>query len=215
MLNLRRRQKGVTLIELMIALALFGLLTALAAPNFMGWIQNQQIRAGAESILNGIQLARRTAVNNNTWARFNLCNTTFPSVATWQVLVASSAAATPDAADTFGLCGAGLAISTGNEVRVQEHSYMEGAKNAQVTTSSIVPTLPITIPITNDSSTSVMFNGLGQLIANDAAVGGNPIRVIEVSTANGRPLLVTVQQGGSVKMCDPSPLLAATDPRHC
>jgi hypothetical protein len=92
---------------------------------------------------------------------------------------------------------------------------MEGAKNAQVTTSSIVPTLPITIPITNDSSTSVMFNGLGQLIANDAAVGGNPIRVIEVSTANGRPLLVTVQQGGSVKMCDPSPLLAATDPRHC
>jgi len=208
MLNLRHSQHGITLVELMIGLVIVGILFALAVPAYNGWIQNQKIRTAAESLLNGIQLARNTAVTNNTQARFALCD----SASSWQVLVVSAVAA-PDAADT--VCGAGAAVTAGNEVRVQERSGQEGSASVAVLATSINPP-PATIPIADDGSRSITFNGFGRVVANDPAVGGTSISAMEVAVQGGnRQLLVTVRTGGSVRMCDPSLLLAATDPRHC
>jgi type IV fimbrial biogenesis protein FimT len=64
MLSLRPH-RGFTLIELLIAFALIGILTVIAVPAFQHWIQNTQIRNGAEGILNGMQLARAEAVRRN------------------------------------------------------------------------------------------------------------------------------------------------------
>jgi len=65
MLSLRPH-RGFTLIELLIAFALIGILIVIAVPAFQHWIQNTQIRNGAEGILNGLQLARAEAVRRNT-----------------------------------------------------------------------------------------------------------------------------------------------------
>ena len=60
-----RRNHGFSLIELMVAVALFGVLATLAVPAYRDMIQNNQIRNAAESIQTGVQLARAEAVKRN------------------------------------------------------------------------------------------------------------------------------------------------------
>ncbi|MGH8807889.1 MAG: GspH/FimT family pseudopilin [Noviherbaspirillum sp.] len=64
--------RGFTLVELMIGVAVVGILLALAAPSYSTWIQNSRIRNTAESILNGLQLARAEAVSRNAQVDFAL-----------------------------------------------------------------------------------------------------------------------------------------------
>lgn len=58
--------KGVTLIEMMIAITVIALLLGFGMPSYSTWIQNSQIRTATESIQNGLQLARAEAVRRNT-----------------------------------------------------------------------------------------------------------------------------------------------------
>jgi type IV fimbrial biogenesis protein FimT len=60
------RTAGFTLIELMIALVVMGILFAVGLPSVTQWLQNSKIRATAEGGLNGLQLARSEAVSRNT-----------------------------------------------------------------------------------------------------------------------------------------------------
>lgn len=69
---LNRRQRGVSLIELMVGIAILGILAALATPSYTAWIQNTKIRTAAESIQNGLQIARAEAVKRNTPVQFVL-----------------------------------------------------------------------------------------------------------------------------------------------
>jgi len=57
--------RGFTLIELMIGIAIMSIVMALAMPSYRTWIQNTRIRNTAESILNGLQVARMEAVRRN------------------------------------------------------------------------------------------------------------------------------------------------------
>lgn len=65
-------QRGVSLLELMIGLAIIGLLTGMALPSYKAWLQNTQIRNAAEATRNGLQLARAEAVRTNQRVRFTL-----------------------------------------------------------------------------------------------------------------------------------------------
>ena len=98
MLNPFNKMRGFTLIELMVAVAIFGLLLTLGSRSFTAWIQNQQIRTGAESVLNGMQLARGEAVKRNASAMFVLCDLAAGKTgSSWDVLVAASATAAAQA----------------------------------------------------------------------------------------------------------------------
>jgi type IV fimbrial biogenesis protein FimT len=194
-------QSGVTLIELIVGMVILSILFALAAPSYRGWIQNQQIRTAAESILNGIQLARGEAVKNNNLASLVLCG--FPS-SSWEVLAASATAPAPSLSLA---CGAGSTAGAGF-IRVQERSGQEGSRFAQVAVTSVAPQ-PTVSPVTDDGTRTITFNSLGRV------VGGLPT-TIEVTTPTGdRPLWVTIRGGGNTRLCDPSPLLAVKDPRRC
>ena len=188
------KQSGVTMIELMISVVIVSILLGLAATSYKDWIQNQQIRTAAESILNGLQVTRTEAVKNNANARFVLCG--LPS-SSWEVLAASAAAAAPAVSLA---CGAGSNAAAG-EVRVQERSGNEGSRLAVAA-------------VTPAAATTVTFNNLGRVVAN--ADGSASITQVDVSNPQGnRPLRVVLGAAGTVRMCDPSPLLAANDPRHC
>ncbi len=189
-----KHHKGLSLIELMVGIVIVSLLFGLAATSYSGWIQNQQIRTAAESILNGIQVARSEAVKNNARVRFVLCGQ--PS-SSWEVLAASAAAGAPAVSLA---CGAGSNAGAG-EIRVQERSAQEGTRLAQVA-------------VTPNGATTVTFSSLGRVGPN--ADGSQPITQIDVSTPTAdHPLRVTLGAAGNTRMCDPSPQLSATDPRHC
>jgi type IV fimbrial biogenesis protein FimT len=81
---MRRLICGFTLIELLIGITVLGILLTLAAPSFMVWIQNTQIRTAADAVLNGLQLARTEAIRRNKTVQFALGNQT-----EWTVSVVS------------------------------------------------------------------------------------------------------------------------------
>ncbi len=79
---LRFPQRGVTLIELLIAVIITAILLSVALPSFKAWVQNSQIRTATESIQNGLQLARAEAVRRNEPVNFILGNKTDWTVST-------------------------------------------------------------------------------------------------------------------------------------
>lgn len=70
--RLSRRQKGLTLVELILAVAIIGILASIGIPSFIAWIQNSKTRTVAESIMVGMQNARSEAVKRNTMVFFEL-----------------------------------------------------------------------------------------------------------------------------------------------
>jgi len=65
-------QVGVSLIELLIAILILGILSSVAAPAFTQWVQNSQIKNAAGSIQDGLQLARVESIRRNQIVQFEL-----------------------------------------------------------------------------------------------------------------------------------------------
>lgn len=74
-------ERGFTLVELLIAIAVFAVLVSLALPSFSQWIVNTKIRSTTESVLAGFQLARAEAIRLNRGVRVTLNADTSWSVA--------------------------------------------------------------------------------------------------------------------------------------
>lgn len=72
MLRRNAHNGGFTLIELMIGIVVLAIVIALGVPSYRTWIQNAKLRNAAESILNGLQLARSEAVARNQVVRFSM-----------------------------------------------------------------------------------------------------------------------------------------------
>ena len=74
MLNIfsKSRHRGFSLVELMVGIAIMGVVLALVSPSYKVWVQNTQIRNAAESITNGLQKAKAEAVARNTNVAFVL-----------------------------------------------------------------------------------------------------------------------------------------------
>ncbi len=66
------KNNGFTLIELMVALAIFGILIAVAAPSFTGMMANFRLKQAMQDIYSNFQLAKTTAIKTNS-----LCTVTF------------------------------------------------------------------------------------------------------------------------------------------
>ena len=77
------RLHGFTLVELMVALAIFGFLILLAGPQLTTFLANSQVRGAAEAVYNGVQRAQAAAIQNNSPARLVLDPTT--GTGGWQV----------------------------------------------------------------------------------------------------------------------------------
>lgn len=86
---LRSRQCGISLIEIMVALAIIGVMVLVAIPAFSAWIANLKVRAVTEGVTAGLQLARVEAAKRATPVRFRLDSATGGS---WTVLVVDGGA---------------------------------------------------------------------------------------------------------------------------
>lgn len=64
--HLRTAQQGFTLGELLMVLAITGILTALAAPSFSQFIENQRMKSMASDLNASLTLTRSEAIKRNT-----------------------------------------------------------------------------------------------------------------------------------------------------
>ena len=67
---LRLRQRGVSLIEMMTAIAVFTILAVMAFPMYSTWIASQQVRTATESLVEGLRVAQSEALKRNADVRF-------------------------------------------------------------------------------------------------------------------------------------------------
>ena len=197
-------QRGSTLIELTIGVAIVAILLSLGIPGFSAWIQNTQIRTAAESVQNGLQLARAEAVRRNTDVQLAQTG------ANWTVGCATATADCP--------------------ATIQTRSGAEGSANAVVTSSEVVSS-GVTAGTAVFTGT-VIFNGLGRVNSTSLGAGNNAsfhvaniqdncVACVAGSTWSDCPathgqmrcLRVVVSTGGQIRMCDPA--LAASTPQGC
>ena len=66
------RTCGFSLVELMVVIAIFGILVALTVPMYGSYVANTQIRNATESMLTGVHLAQTEAVKRNGVVEFLL-----------------------------------------------------------------------------------------------------------------------------------------------
>lgn len=196
---IRIPERGVTLIELMIGLAIVALVLFVAVPSFGIFLQNSQIRNAAGSALDGLELARNEAIRRNSPVRFQFVSDLTASC----TLSTTSLAWVVSQADPAGACDTAPSDTVAPQI-VQSRSATEGTSNARVT-------------VTGNST--VVFTGLGR-----AQAGG--ISQIDVTNTSGtcqysdptngtmRCMRILVSSGGQARMCDPQ-VTAATDPRKC
>jgi type IV fimbrial biogenesis protein FimT len=191
-------QRGVSLIELMVAVAILAILVMLGMPTFQQWTLNTRIRTVTESIQNGLRLARNEASQQSRYVRFQLSSAT-----SWQVCVLPASAASAQAATDCS-----TATST-----VQSWNS-PGMSNVQVGASTAVKDVA---PSSSSASTyktiisggvpaGITYNALGR----PTAYGSTSILRIDVTAAqsslqtSSRRLVTTISPGGMVNMCDPA-----------
>lgn len=192
-------QRGFTIIELLITLALFGVLLGLGIPAFTTFIQNAQIRNAAENAMTGINLAKAQAVQRNSTVRFQLVTnltsgcTLSQASGTWIV--------SQDSAD--GLCDVAPSETVAPRT-IRKQSAEDGSPKVAVTATG---------------SSSIVFNGLGRVVGTGISqidINHNALTCEHVDLVNGtaRCLRILVSTGGLAKLCDPK-MAVTTDPRYC
>ena len=85
-----RAQLGFSLIEIVVTMAVLGLILFAAVPSIGAWMDNTRIRNMADSLQNGLQTARGEAVRRNQDMSFWLVGLEDPGV-----LANTAAASTP------------------------------------------------------------------------------------------------------------------------
>jgi type IV fimbrial biogenesis protein FimT len=203
-------QRGFSMIEVAVSLAVMGILMASVAPSVSAWMGNSRIRNTAESIQAGLQKARNEALRRNQVVRFSLVSLANPKVldnscalsaasGSWVVSVASPASKCAIAPST-----------TVSPMLVDAHPVGDGGDGVSVSATQSDG---------STAATTVVFNAFGQVVTGtDAVTGSQPIANISVvSSASGadyRRLKLVVSTGGRVLMCDQA-ITDAHDTRYC
>lgn len=191
---------GYTLIEMAVVIAIIAILMGLAAQNYRAWVANTQIRTAAETLVEGLSMARNEAIRRNRTIGFRLVS---------------------DLSDTCAASGTGTSwvVSVNDPAKKCDRDVSESDEPqivAKKAASERTAMVTVTALATDGSAaSSVVFNGVGRVV-----LGGAPIARIDVDSSAliaeaSRDLRIVVSSGGMIRMCDPDPKIAVKDPRKC
>lgn len=198
------RPAGFSLVELMVVIAVVGLLLLAAVPSFGTWSADARIRSAAESLQNGLRLAQGEALQRNRRSAFAL-------TADAPTLQARPAANGGNwFVRTLLLDGSGESDDPAKDAAAARRLIDGGhvaASNVNITGPALL-----------------CFGPLGRLVELDSEATGLDVAcqvdepvvyVVSAPVVGSRTLQVRVQRGGRVRMCDPARALSEDDPDGC
>jgi type IV fimbrial biogenesis protein FimT len=65
-----RNNRGLTLVEMMVVIGVFGLLTAISAPSFFSYLRSNRLETSVNRLTADLQMARSTAIANGRVIQF-------------------------------------------------------------------------------------------------------------------------------------------------
>jgi type IV fimbrial biogenesis protein FimT len=179
-----RRHRGFTLLELMVAVTVFILLTALAVPSLQTYFEKSRLRGAADDVVTLVANARQAAVKFDR----NVSVATTGSGATW--CLGANEAAQPAAGDQAAAAGnCNCSVTNACKVEGQE----------QIIASSAHPDIAL-----NSPAAALTFDGrLG--IRSDANTGNADASSFDLVSKSGRySVTVTVSPLGQATICSKS-----------
>ena len=187
--------RGFSIVELMIALTVMGVLIALGMPSLGSYVQTARLGSMAKGFYTGVQLARTEAIRLNQPVDFVMTNTAVaPNIQTLAV------------ANTSGRNWVVRYTDTAAVVQlVEAKSVLEGGGAGPAMTAT-------------SSSSVITFDSLGRNAANrgETIDIANPAAGLCDPAGPVRCWRVAVSAGGQVRLCQPAVALASTgDTRGC
>ena len=195
------RQRGFSIIELMVAITVLGILMAAVVPGIGSWMADARVRNTADSLQNAVRLAQATAVARSRPTVLALTNATPAWDATpvangsnWFVRLLPLADAS-ETADSSAFVQ-GTAVAKQNGVTITGPALLCFNSLGQQTTKAASATgmsLGCTAP-SDDVTTPIEYT---------------------VARSGGRSLKVRAYLGGRVRMCDSAKTLSNSNPDGC
>jgi type IV fimbrial biogenesis protein FimT len=191
------RERGFSLIELLVAVSVIAILMAVAMPNFTTWIRNAQVRTVADALQASIRLAQTEAQRRNQ------------SVVLFRTTDA-------DCSPTATANSAGMRW----QIRSVPNPLMTDDIPQAIQCGSLTEVGSQVALAPNESPAALCFSGDGRqtTLTNPTAIGVNctagAARYSVAPTtqhAENRRLQLDVSLSGAVRMCDPDKARTAPD----
>lgn len=219
------RQRGFSLVELMIVVAIMGVLASIGLPAFMTMIDSNRSKSAAESITSGLRLARSEAIARNAPVRFQLVSSLDATCALSSTSVFWVVTQTNQGTSGFtygvpaGKCDNaatvppdGFTAPACDATHCDGHAFIiykspgNTFRNTQIAATSTDPLVTASV---------VTFGPLGQVLPNlEGSASLANVAVSVPTNADAKAWQVRVSSGsGAVKFCDPA--LAAGSPLAC
>ncbi|MEO7828701.1 GspH/FimT family pseudopilin [Roseateles sp.] len=199
--------RGFSLVELMVAVSVLAILTAMALPNFTTWIRNSRVRTVAEALQAGARLAQAEAQRRTQTVVFfrtdskdcDITSTANADGPYWQIRSVPNPLMTNDVAEAVQ-CGVLTDVSAGVSL------------TSQVTVGTSAPVSLAALCFGGDGRQSSMADPTG-IGANCTAGAARYLVAPDTTHAENRRLRVDVSLSGAIRLCDPDK--ASTAPDGC
>jgi type IV fimbrial biogenesis protein FimT len=190
-------QRGFSIVELLIAIAIVAMLMLFAAPSAATWIQNTRLRSSAESVVSCLTTARLEAIKRNTVVS---CQMTDPSSSAWNVCLYDP---------VNNVCQ----TATGSVLLQRDASEDNGITTFGIDTTASASSSALGSGLrVPGSATFDSFGRLASTAPNNAM--RVDIRNMQLATGDERRLVIFITLGGQIHMCDPK-LSYPSSPQAC
>lgn len=196
---------GFSLVEMLIALAIMGILMAIAVPAYKDWVISTRVKGAAEFYLEGLRTARYEAIKHNSSSRLMMLDNSDTGQFDWRIdlcfrsdVVACDKTATGWSTETAGASG--------------DPDTVKPFKSKFRSSQSMPKATTMDQELTPAGATDVYFMSNGWI---NTTVSPRLTRLTLSPVAAGafRPVAVSLTLGGVAASCDPN--VVSPDSRAC